>query len=137
MVEKIVEAFPNDVQFVFKNYPLPFHKNAMPAAKAAVAAGKQGKFWEMHDKLFENYRTLSDDLYVKVAGEIGLDVEKFKSDMNDPSTQALIVDEMKQAGSVGVRGTPTFFINGKKPAGRSFELWKGLIEDAIKAKKKG
>ncbi len=134
-MDQIVKEFPNDVQFVFKNYPLPFHKQAMPAAKAAVAAGNQGKFWEMHDKIFENYRGLNADFYAKAAGEIdGLDVEKFKADMDSPKTQALIVEEMKEAGTVGVRGTPTFFINGKKPTGRSFEQWKSIIAAEIKKK---
>lgn len=125
------------MRFVYKNYPLPFHKNAMPAAKAAVAAGKQGKFWEMHDKIFENSRTLNDDFYAKAAGEIGLDVEKFKKDMESPEVKKIIDDEMKEARVAGVRGTPTIFINGKKPQGRSFELYKSIIDAALKEKKKG
>ena len=106
----------------------------MPASKAAVAAGKQGKFWEMHDVIFENYRTLNEELYVKTATDLGLDVEKFKSDMNSPETAAFIQAEMKEAQKVGVRGTPTFFINGKKPQGRSFDLYKGIIDQQLKAK---
>ncbi|MBI5503194.1 MAG: thioredoxin domain-containing protein [Deltaproteobacteria bacterium] len=136
LVHQILQAYPNDVQFVFKNYPLPFHPNAMPAAKAAVAAGKQGKFWEMHDKLFENQRALSDDKYQEIAKQLGLDLEKFKTDLAAPETASAVTDEMKQAGTVGVRGTPTFYINGKQPAGRSFELYKSIIDEEIKAKKK-
>ncbi len=137
LMKQVTDAYPKDVRFIYKNYPLPFHKEAMPAAKAAIAAGKQGKFFEMHDKLFENYRTLSAEFYVKTAGEIGLDVEKFKKDMNDPATQALVDQEMKEAREADVRGTPTIFINGKKPQGRSFELYKSIIDDALKAKKAG
>ena len=107
----------------------------MPAAKAAIAAGRQGKYYEMSHKLFENYRALNDDNYFKWAGELGLDVEKFKTDYAAPETAALVTQEMKEAGKVGVRGTPTFFINGKKPAGRSFDLWKSVIEEEIKKKK--
>ena len=132
LIDQIMEAYPTDVRFVYKNYPLPFHKQAMPAAKAAVAAGKQGKFFEMHDKLFENYNALSDDKYEAWAKELGLDVEKFKTDMASPEVQAQVVEEMKEAGKVGVRGTPTFFINGKKPAGRSFELYKSIIDEELK-----
>lgn len=135
LVNQVTAAYPKDVRFVFKNYPLPFHPNAMPAAKAAVAAGKQGKFFEMHDKLFEHQRDLSDDFYVKTAQELGLNVDKFKKDMAAPETQKFIQDEMAQAQTVDVRGTPTFFINGKKPQGRSFELYKQIIDDALKAKK--
>jgi len=134
-VDQILEAYPEDVKFVFKNYPLPFHQQAMPAAKAAVAAGKQGKFWEMHDEIFENYRTLSDDFYAKAAGEIGLDVEKFKKDMESPEVQELINSEMAEARTNDVRGTPTIFINGKKPQGRSFALYKQIIDDILKEKK--
>ena len=136
MVEQILEAYPNDVKFVFKNYPLPFHKQAMPAAKAAVAAGKQGKFWEMHDVIFENYRSLNEELYVSTAEKLGLDVEQFKTDMNSPETAQFIQNEMKEAQKVGVRGTPTFFINGKKPQGRSFELYKSIIDQQLKEKGK-
>ena len=130
-----MEAYPNDVRFVYKNYPLPFHKQAMPAALAAVAAGKQGKFWEMHDKIFENYRTLNDDYYAKAAGEIGIDVEKFNTDFAAAETKAFIDAEMAEARANGVRGTPTIFINGKKPQGRSFELYKGIIDGILKEKK--
>jgi protein-disulfide isomerase len=136
IVKQVTDAYPNDVRFVYKNYPLPFHKEAMPAAKAAIAAGNQGKFFEMHDKLFENYKTLSEDYYAKAAGELGLDVERFKKDMADPATAALVDQEMKEAREADVRGTPTIFINGKKPQGRSFELYKSLIDEAIKAKGK-
>jgi protein-disulfide isomerase len=137
LIKQITDAYPNDVRFIYKNYPLPFHKEAMPAAKAAVAAGKQGKFFEMHDKLFENQRALSEEFYTKAAQEIGLDVEKFKKDMADPSVQAQIDQEMKEASQADVRGTPTIFINGKKPQGRSFELYKSIIDEALKAKKAG
>lgn len=137
LVHQILEAYPNDVRFVFKNYPLPFHQQAMPAAKAAIAAGKQGKFFEMHDKLFENIRSLAPDKYEVWAKEIGLDVDKFKKDMESPETAAQVTAEMKEAGDVGVRGTPSFFINGKQPAGRSFELYKSIIDEEIKAAKKG
>ena len=135
-MDQVLKAYPNDVKFVFKNYPLPFHPNAMPAAKAAVAAGKQGKFWEMHDKIFQNNKELGPDKYAIWAKDIGLDVDKFKADMESPETASFIADEMKQAQGVGVRGTPTFYINGKIPAGRSFDLYKSMIDDEIKAKKK-
>ena len=134
-MEQILKAYPNDVKFVYKNYPLPFHKQAMPAAKAAIAAGKQDKFWEMHDKIFSDYRNMNQTLFEKWAGEIGIDVEQFKSDMESPQTTALITEEMKQAQKAGVRGTPTFFINGKKPSGRSFELYKQIIDGILKEKK--
>ena len=135
MVDQILEAYPKDVRFVYKNYPLPFHKQALPAAHAAVAAGKQGKFWEMHDEIFKNYRTLDDEYYVKAAGELGLNVEQFNKDFASQETKDFVANEMKEARANGVRGTPTIFINGKKPQGRSFELYKGIIDGILKEKK--
>ncbi|HEY2772813.1 MAG TPA: thioredoxin domain-containing protein [Candidatus Binatia bacterium] len=137
LVHQIIDAYPKDVRFVFKNYPLPFHPNAMPAAKAAVAAQKQGKFFEMHDLLFSNQRDLSPEKYEEFAKQIGLNMDQFKKDMDSPEIAAQITSDMKEAGDVGVRGTPTFFINGKQPAGRSFELYKSIIDDEIKNAKKG
>lgn len=136
-MDQLVEAYPQDLQVVYKHFPLNFHKNAMPAAKASVAAGKQGKFWEMHDKIMENYNALSEEYYIESAGEIGLDVEQFKADMTDPSTQAMVEEDMKLAGRSGVRGTPTIFFNGKKATGqRSFEAYKGIIDGLLKEKGK-
>ncbi len=134
LINDLLKAYPDDLQVVYKNFPLSFHKQAMPAAKAAIAAGKQGKFWEMHDMIFENYRTLADDKYPEYAEAIGIDVVQFKADMEDKSTQDLISAEMRQASKAGVRGTPTFFINGKKPQGRSLEIYKSIIDAEIKKK---
>jgi protein-disulfide isomerase len=132
LMDQLVEAYPNDVRLVYKNFPLGFHKQAMPAALASIAAGKQGKFWEMHDIIFENYKTLADDQYPKYAETIGIDVEQFKTDMASKSTQDQVNTEMREASAAGVRGTPTFFINGKKPQGRSFDIYKGIIDTEIK-----
>jgi len=135
LIEQVLKAYPKEVKFVYKNYPLPFHPNAMPAAKAAVAAGMQGKFYEMHDKIFANQRSLNEDFYIKAAGEIGLNVDKFKKDMASPEVQAEINTDMKEAQAAAVRGTPTIFINGKKPQGRSFDLYKNIIDGILKEKK--
>ena len=137
LVHQILDAYPNDVRFCFKNYPLPFHPQGMPAAKAALAAGKQGKFFEMHDLMFKHQKELNPENYNKWAGEIGLNVDQFKKDMEDPAIAAQVTAEMKEAGEVGVRGTPSFFIDGKQPAGRSFELYKSIIDENIKSAKKG
>ena len=78
ILKQLLEAYPNDVKVVFKHNPLPFHPDAKLAAQATIAAHEQGKFWEMHDKLFANQRALNDENYVKWAQELELDVEKFK-----------------------------------------------------------
>ena len=116
----------------FLNNPLGFHPNAMPAAKAAMAAHRQGKFWEMHDKLFENQRQLSDDNYAKWAQEIGLDVEKWKRDMADPALQAEIERQQKAGVALGARGTPGFFINGELLSGaQPFDRFKAAIDKQL------
>ncbi len=111
-IEEIMKAYPNDVRVAFINNPLPFHKNAMPAAKAAVAAANQGKHWEMHAALFANQKALSVDFFKAKAQELGLDVARFEADMNSPATEALINKGIKDGQPFGVGGTPSFLING-------------------------
>src|SRR5262249_38777125 len=81
-VKQIEEKYGNKVHFAFRNYPLPFHQNAQIAAEAAAAANAQGKFWQMHDKMFANQQALDRASLEKYASEIGLDVAKFKSDLD-------------------------------------------------------
>lgn len=111
-VEDVLKAYPDKVRVVFKNLPLPFHKRAEPAAKAALAAGKQGKFWEMHDKLFKNQRGLTDTYINKCAEELKLDLEKFKADMKSDEIDKQIKDDKAQASKIGISGTPGFSVNG-------------------------
>lgn len=106
---------------------------AMDAALAMLAAHRQGKGWEMHDKMFENNQALTRPDLEKYAGEIGLNVAKFKKDMDDPSLKAQVEKDQKIANSVGASGTPTFFINGRKLVGaQPFEQFKTVIEEEIK-----
>ncbi len=100
------------MRLVFKNLPLDMHQNAMSAALAAAAAGKQGKFWEFHDKLFANQAQLDPDTYKRYAGELGLDVARFEKDLADPATRKGIDADKAEAQSLGVTGTPGFFVNG-------------------------
>ncbi len=105
----------------------------MPAALAAEAAGRQGKFWEMHDKLFENQRQMTDDNFIVWAGEFGLDVEKFKKDMADPALKKKIQAQQAQGSSVGARGTPSFFVNGRFLAGNQPAAnFKKIIDEEMK-----
>lgn len=111
-VEQILQAYPNDVQVAFKNLPLPFHKNADPAARAALAAGKQGKFWEMHDLLFENQRGLTQAYFEESAKKLGLDMAKFKTDMESEEIKQQVKDDAALARKIGISGTPGFAVNG-------------------------
>ncbi len=132
LLDQVMQAYPKDVKRVYKQFPLTsIHPNALPASKAAVAAGKQGKFWEMHKKLFTNQRELSPDNYKKWAQEIGIDVAKFEKDMASPEVQAQIDKEMQEARSADVTGTPTIFVNGKRLQQRSMEGFKAAIDPAL------
>jgi len=132
-IEKIAKDYPNDVRLFFKHQPLPFHPNAMPAAIAAVAAQKQGKFWEFHDKAFAAQKDLSPEKYEEWAKEIGLNVNKFKADMADAATKAKVEADSKQGSGFGANGTPTFFINGRQLAGAMpYENFKAMVDEEIK-----
>ena len=97
-----------------------------------MAAHNQGKFWEMHDKIFADQRNMSEAQYVVYAQELGLDMEKFKKDAADPKTAAAVQEDIKYAGSVGVSGTPAFFINGRYLSGaQPFDRFKSLIDEAL------
>lgn len=105
----------------------------MPAALAAEAAGKQGKFWEMHDKLFANNKALTDENFDKFAGELGLDVEQFKKDMADQGLKKKITGQQTQGVGLGARGTPAFFINGRFLSGaQPFPAFKAVIDEEMK-----
>ena len=116
-VKQLMELYPDKVKVVFKNFPLNFHKQAEIAAEAALAAGAQGKFWEMHDKIFANQKKISADILKGYAQELNLDMNKFNEDLDTHSYKKTIAEDMKLAKGAGVRGTPTFFINGKKLVG--------------------
>jgi len=112
---------------IFKNYPLAYHAFAKKAAIAAAAAQRQGIFWEYHDRLFANYDHLNDQKFREIARDLNLDMEKFEKDMNDPAT-ILRVDKDAQLGhSVGVKGTPTIFINGSIAKARTLEDFQAII----------
>jgi predicted DsbA family dithiol-disulfide isomerase len=113
--------------------PLSFHKNAMGAALAMSAAHRQGKAWKMHDKMFENNKALERADLDRYAGEIGLDVARFKRDMDDPKLKEQVLADQKIANSVGASGTPTFFVNGRKLVGaKPFEEFKTIIDEQLK-----
>ena len=116
-MEELMKAYPGQIRLVFKNLPLPMHPEAVAAARAALAAGKQGKFWEMHDALFASQEKLGEDLYLAKAKEFGLDAGKFKSDMTAPDVNKQIEDDQALASQRGIEGTPAFYVNGVELAG--------------------
>lgn len=137
-IDEIKEAYGDDVRVVFKHLPLPFHEQAEDAAVAALAAGRQGKFWVYHDLLFENRQRFKEpEIWLALANEAKLNVKKFEDDYNDPELREQVKRDLTLAGEVGARGTPNFFINGKKLTGaQPFAKFKGVIDEQIKLARK-
>ncbi len=113
-IKALMQKYDKKVRYVFKHFPLGFHPEAAPASKAAWAAGKQGKFYEFHDKLFENQGKLGEELYVQLAKDLKLDVDKFNKDRASEDAQKQIDEDIKAAQAVGISGTPGFILNGVK-----------------------
>ena len=119
------------MKLVFKNFPLNNHKFARPAAIAALAANKQGKFWELHDQLYKNYNKLSEQKIREIAQQVGLDMEKFDKDMKDPELQAIVQRDFQEGAIAGVRGIPTIFVNGRQLKNRSYQGFQAAIEKEL------
>jgi protein-disulfide isomerase len=135
-ISQLEKEYGNKVRVVWRNQPLPFHQNALPAASAAMEAfaqGKSEKFWAMHDKLFENRSALTRPDLEKYAQELGLDVAKFKAALDAKKHEKAIQDDQAVAADVGARGTPSFFINGRPLRGaQPVEKFKEIIDDELK-----
>ncbi|HJL20284.1 MAG TPA: thioredoxin domain-containing protein [Sandaracinaceae bacterium LLY-WYZ-13_1] len=114
IVQQVLREFEGQVRLVFKHFPLSSHSHAMPAARAAVAAGNQDRFWEMHDLLFEHQRQLEEEDLERYAEQLGLDMERFRADMQSEETQQRVEADKEQGQELGVEGTPTFFIDGRR-----------------------
>jgi protein-disulfide isomerase len=132
VLEQLLEKNPDKVKLVFKNFPLRNHKFAMDAATAALAAEKQGKFWEFHDLLFKDYNRLNEQKVKEIAQKLKLDMERFEKDRKDPGIRALINRDLAEGNRAGVRGTPTIFVNGRLLRNRSPAGFQELIEKALK-----
>jgi protein-disulfide isomerase len=113
MLDKLVESHKNDIRMVFKFYPLPSHPHAEIAARAAVAAMNQGKFWEMHHALFTNQRHLEQTDLDSYAKELGMEVSRFHADIQASATADRIAKDKKLGEDLQIGGTPTIFINGR------------------------
>jgi protein-disulfide isomerase len=114
MLDAVAAAHPGKVRLVFKSYTLPFHTRGEPAARAAFAAGMQGKFWEMEHLLFERQQHLEDSDLERYAQMLRLDLAKLKADMASPAVNDRIVGDHKLGEDLKVRGTPTIYINGRE-----------------------
>lgn len=137
-VEQLTDNLGHDIAFVYRHFPLPQHKNAEPAAWAAEAAGRQGKFWEMYSLIFESQNTWkeernAEEYFETLAKKLGLDMEQFKTDINSNEIKDRVRNSYVSGLQSKVNYTPTFFLNGEKiknPA--SYEEFKEIISESIK-----
>lgn len=140
-VKKLEEEFGSDIKIVYRQFPLTtIHANALIAAYASEAAGLQGKFWEMHDKLFENQSQWSLDsepftVFLKYAIEIGLDTEQFKTDILSQAVADSVKSDVQSGLDVGLNGTPSFFLNGEKIKNLSnYEEFSQPVKEAVESR---
>jgi protein-disulfide isomerase len=137
VVKQVEEAFPDNLTFVFRNFPLSQHKNALPSAYAAEAAGKQGKYWEMYDKLYSNQSEWSSEsnpekIFEDYAKGIGLDINKFKTDSSSKEVKDKVQADYQDGITIGVNSTPSFYLQGiKLDSPRSVDEFKSVVKSAI------
>ncbi len=142
IVKQVKQKFGDQITFQFRNFPLiQIHQNAMAAHRAAEAANKQNKFFEMHDMLYERQKSWEQvtnpmPIFESYAQELGLNVGQFKSDVSSSAINDIIQADIREGQALKATSTPTFVLNGKKldTNPRDFESFSKLIEDAIKAK---
>lgn len=138
-IKQALSKYPDDLQFIYRHFPLPQHTYAKQAATLAEAAGEEGKFWEMHDKIFETqteWSALSDSdaaaFFLRIAKELGLDEEKIKQQIAENTFQSKIDDDLSEGRGLEVNSTPTFFLNGRKLTLQKFEDLNTAVANALK-----
>jgi len=136
VLEQVLEKYPDQVKLIFLSFPLANHRFAKKAAIAAFAAKKQGKFWEYHDRLFANIDSINDQKFFQIARELGLDMERFEKDINDLKIVARINQDIRLGAYLGVRATPTVFINGRVSRARTLEAFQVDVETELRKVKK-
>ena len=142
IIKAAIAEYKDDVLFIFRNYPISYHPNAKMAASSALAAGLQGKFWEMHYKIYENQQSWSElnisdreDYFINLAKSLKLDIKKFKKDVKSEEVSQKIKFDQALAGKAAVKATPTLFIDGKivdLESSNTVDDLKKLIKSAIK-----
>ncbi|HET6639258.1 MAG TPA: DsbA family protein [Gemmatimonadota bacterium] len=130
VIDSLLAAHPDDVRHVYRHFPLPMHEYAARAAQASIEAQLQGRFWQYHDRLFENQAALSDAELVGHAEWLGLDADAFERALAEGTHQARMHEDMELGRSLGVTGTPTFFLNGFRLQGVP-SVW--MLEIALEA----
>jgi protein-disulfide isomerase len=132
-LHRVMDAYPNQVSLIFKQFPLDEHSQAALAAAASLAAQRQGKFWPMHDALFAQRGRLSPAVISGIAEKIGLDMKRFDADLHSPELQKIIVHDIEDGERAGVAGTPTLFVNGQRfNATLTLAVLKPVLDEELK-----
>ena len=131
LLDQVLEKNPQTVKIVFKNFPIRSHKFAVKAAVAALAADRQGKFWDFHDELFKNYKNLNENKIQEIATNLKLNKEKFEKDRKDPLLLEQVKHDVNEGIKAGVNAVPTVFVNGKKLRKRSLQGFQELIDKEL------
>ena len=131
----MLEKNPKTVKIVFKNFPIRSHKFAVQAAVAALAADRQGKFWDFHDELFKQYNKLNEEKVQEIATKLKLDKAQFEKDRKDPLLMEQIKYDYNEGIRVGVRSVPSVFVNGRKLKDRSLKGFQTLIDKELESLK--
>ena len=131
LLEQVLEKYPTDVKLIFKNFPLRNHKYAKPAAIAAMAAHRQGRFWDFHDEIFLVYNQLNEAKFEEIARKLNLDMERFQRDLKDPAIVQAVGSDVQEGFQAGVRGTPSIFVNGRRLKQRSMQGFQTIIDSEL------
>jgi protein-disulfide isomerase len=133
-LKQLLQAYPSQVRLVVRDFPLDMHPDARRAARAAVCADQQGRFWEMHDRMFQDPRGLDDEGLLRSAKELGLDVARFEKCTQAPETEQAVAQSQRDGEEAGVDGTPALFMNGRPLTGAvGFDELKALVDEELAA----
>jgi len=136
LLEQVLEIYPKDVKIVFKNFPLQSNAFSMHAARAALAAEGQGRFWEFHDLLFKDFNQLNDQKIKEIAGNLGFNEQEFEQKMSDPQIVRKIQQDIMDGINAEVRSVPSVFVNGKLVRNRSMEGFVEIIDKELNKARK-
>lgn len=135
VIEEVLQRYAGKVRLVHLDFPLDGHPEAVPAARAARCAGEQGKFWEMHDKIFADQKNMNLETYKTYAKQLGMDVGKFEESIKSGRHKAGIQADIAEAAQLGNSGTPAFFVNGRFLSGaKPFEAFAAVINAELRKK---
>ena len=127
----MLEKNPKTVKIIFKNFPIRSHKFAVQAAVAALAADRQGKFWNFHDELFKQYNKLNEEKVQEIATKLKLDKAQFEKDRKDPLLLEQIKYDYNEGIQIGINSVPSVFVNGRKLKDRSLKGFQTLIDKEL------